>query len=260
MKIKVETMLKDFFTCDKNGQQVFPFFSEVLNLFILILAIINFTEWTFQDKPLITLETAITWGLTLSNGISSTAPKIFTYHVVVYALAHLIYSTLIIQYYLVRGECLLGLKLVILVYFANAIIVPILTFFFIKAFALWFHANWALFSVNIWSQNYYVGPSIAIWGVAGFVMPKEGKNILYWAGFVLIIGLAIILKIFGLRHTDWTADVAHLIAFFGSAVFGYLTKFKWYNEDVKIKLKFLSFFTLMVVIMAGLLVYFIFLL
>ena len=253
--------IKSFFCCKKQPDYlVFPYFSEILTLLILILAVINFQEWTLKDKPLISVTTAQKWGLTLSNGYGLFFTNLFTYHLVVYSLAHLAYTILLIHYYLVRGECFLGHNLVAFVYVGNALVAPILTFLFIKFFSVFIGASWAIYTVNIWNTNYYVGPSIAIWGVAGFILPKEKKNFLYWLGFVMIIGLAILLKLLGIRQSDWTADIAHLIAFFGSAIIGYLTYSKWGEKTEGISLGYFSVYTLIAIVFSLVLVYFLVLL
>ncbi len=198
-----------------------PVFSLTLNLTLVLIALVTFEFWSLEDVASLKPSTAYTVGLSLYSGYFGALRALPIYHLFVFSATHLVYSTLIIQYYMIRAERVLGPKNVALVYFANALIAPIITFgivFFGKA---WFGFTWAIVTAQAWNTNWYVGPSIAIWGCAGFVMKREKKAPLYWLGFFGLIGIAIILKILGMRNTsDWTSDIAHLVSFIGSAIIG----------------------------------------
>ena len=207
--------------CQKETALFFPWFSWSLSIIIGVIALLTFDFWSLEDKASLNLNIATTFGLSVSRGYARAIPGLFTYHLFLFSAIHLVYSLLLIQYYLFRTECLLGTRKTVLIYWMNAIIPPILTFGIVMLGAGTFGWEWALQSKQTYSFNWYVGPSIAIWGCAGFIMTRERHNPIYWTGFFLLIGLAIILKLFGLRATsEWSSDIAHLLAFFLSAIAG----------------------------------------
>ena len=204
-----------------NAVLRWPVFSMALNLILLLIALATFEFWSLEDAASLKASTAFTVGLSMHSGYSGALKALPIYHLFVFSATHLVYSTLIIQYYVTRAERILGSKRVALVYLGNALIAPVITFAIVFLGKAWFDFTWAIVTMRAWNTNWYVGPSIAVWGCAGFVMKREKKAPLYWLGFLGLIGIAIILKVIGLRNTsDWTSDIAHLVSFIGSAIIG----------------------------------------